>query len=432
MVKKDSEFEKKAVKTAVGEVTNARVRDEEQPKLPWGISSAMFLAPLCWYGPIGSTRSVLIPQLFSQIDPAHKVWAVGILATVASITGAVANLLFGAFSDVTRTKFGKRKPYIIGGTIAVALSLIAIANITSVTAIIFIWIIAAAAENAIAAAIYPQISDRVAPHWRGTVSTFYGVGFTIAQQGFALLAAQFLGNVKFGIYFMAITTVALAIIHVALIREGTNMDEPKVKLDKESLKKYFFFPTHDARDFYLALAGKFFMVVGTTIITTFQLYIFTDYIGQGTEAAGHSISIFSTIMLVIGVFFALIGGPIADKAKRVKMPVVVATFALGFAALFPLFIAKPWAMFVYAVIAAFGNGLYNSVDGALNMDVLPSSDTAGKDLGLINLANTLGQMLGAMFASAVVEGFGYQSIFIFAVTMEIIGGFAIAAIKRVK
>lgn len=40
------------------------------------------------------------------------------------------------------------------------------------------------------------------------------------------------------------------------------------------------------------------------------------------------------------------------------------------------------------------------------MDVLPSSDTAGKDLGLIHLDNTLGQMLGAMVASEFVEGFG--------------------------
>jgi hypothetical protein len=90
--------EPEEVKTAVGEITNAKIKDSQQPKLPWMVSSAMFLAPLCWYGPIGSTRSVLIPQLFSQIDPAQKVWAVGILATVASIVGAVANLLFGAFS----------------------------------------------------------------------------------------------------------------------------------------------------------------------------------------------------------------------------------------------------------------------------------------------------------------------------------------------
>lgn len=322
MAKKDEE--KDAVKTTVGVVTNAKIKDEQQPKLPWMISSAMFLAPLCWYGPIGSTRSVLIPQLFAQLDPAHKVWAVGILATIASITGAVTNLLFGALSDVTRTRFGKRKPYIVLGTIAIAISLVLIANMKSIVAIIAIWIVAAAAENAIAAAIYPQISDRVAPKWRGTVSTFYGVGFTIAQQGFALLAAQFLGNVKFGIYFMAGCTVILALIHEILIQEKGNLDEHKVKFDKDSLKKYFFFPTHDARDFYLALFGKFFMVVGSTIVTTFLLFIFTDYIGQSTGQAGTSISIFSSIMLFIGVFFALVGGPLADKLGRVKAPVVIA------------------------------------------------------------------------------------------------------------
>lgn len=418
--------------SVIGEITNAKIKDSDQPKLPWMVSSAMFLAPLCWYGPIGSTRSVLIPQLFAQLDPVHKVWAVGILATVASITGAISNLLFGAFSDVTRTRFGKRKPYIVCGTIVIAISLIVIANVKSIMAIIFIWIVAAAAENAIAASIYPQISDRVAPKWRGTVSTFYGVGFTIAQQGFALLAAQFLGNVKFGIYFMAGSTVVLAIIHLLLINEKSNLDEPKVNFNKDTLKKYFFFPTHDARDFYLALTGKFFMVVGSTIVTTFELFLFTDYIGQSTGEAGKSISIFSMIMLVIGVIFALVGGPLADKVKRVKAPVVIATFALAIAALFPLFAKAAWAMFAYAVIAAFGNGLYNSVDGALNMDVLPSSDTAGKDLGLINLANTLGQMLGAMVAAAIVSGFGYQAIFIFAVAMEAVGGICIMLIKRVR
>ncbi len=166
MAKKDDPGQK-VVDTAASEITNVRVKDEQQPKLPWMISSAMFLASLCWYGPIGSTRSVLIPQLFAQLDPAQKVWAVRILATVASITGAITNLLFGAFSDVTRSRFGKRKPYIVVGTIVIAISLFVIANVKLIVAIIFIWIIAAAAENA------------------------------IAQQGFALLAAQFLGNMNY-------------------------------------------------------------------------------------------------------------------------------------------------------------------------------------------------------------------------------------------
>ncbi|EIW12522.1 hypothetical protein KCA1_2921 [Lactiplantibacillus pentosus KCA1] len=411
---------------------NAKIKDEEQPKLPVTFALAMFMSPAVWIGPVASTRSTLLPQLFSQIDSANKVWAVGILGMVSSLTAAIANLLFGAFSDVTRTKWGKRKPYIVIGTIVTAISLVAIANIQSVLLIIGVWVITAAAENAVAASIYAQISDRIAPKWRGTISTFYGVGGTIVPQLFAILAAQFLGDVRVGLYVMAGIALLLMVVHVFLANEKSNMDEDKVALDKESLVTHFSLPTKGARDYYLALFGKLFMVLGHTIITTYLLYIFTDYMNMNDKSAGASISIFSSIMLFIGLTFALISGVLADKLKRVKLPVSIATYLLGFAALFPLFDANPWTMYVYGVLAAMGTGIYNSVDGALNLDVLPSSETAGKDLGLINLGVTGAQMLGALVASVIVTELGYQAIFIFSVVMEIIGGLLISAIRSVK
>jgi len=411
---------------------NSKVKDEEQPKLPLAFSIAMFMSPAVWIGPVASTRSTLIPQLFSQIDSVHKVWAVGILGMVASLSSAIANLLFGAFSDVTRTRWGKRKPYIIGGTIVTAISLVAIANIKSVVVIIGIWVITAASENAVAASIYAQISDRIAPRWRGTISTFYGVGGTIVPQLFAILAAQFLGNVRFGLYVMAAIAVVLMVVHVLLSNEKSNMDEPEVSFNKSSVIKHFTLPKKGARDYYLALFGKFFMVLGHTIITTYLLYIFTDYMAMNDKSAGAAISIFSSIMLFIGLIFALVSGILADKLKRVKLPVSIATYLLGFAALFPLFDANPWTMYVYGVLAAMGTGIYNSVDGALNLDVLPSSETAGKDLGLINLGVTGAQMLGALVASMIVTGLGYEAIFIFSIIMEVIGGILISAIRSVK
>lgn len=411
---------------------NAKVKDEEQPKLPIAFAISMFMSPAVWIGPVASTRSTLLPQLFSQIDSANKVWAVGILGMVSSLTAAIANLMFGAFSDVTRTRWGKRKPYIVLGTIVTALSLIAIANIQSIIAIIVIWVITAAAENAVAASIYAQISDRIAPKWRGTISTFYGVGGTIVPQLFAILAAQFLGDVRVGLYVMAAIAVVLMIVHILLAGEKSNMDEPKVELDKESMVHHFSLPTKGARDYYLALFGKFFMVLGHTIITTYLLYIFTDYMMMSDKSAGAAISIFSSIMLFIGLTFALVSGILADKLRRVKLPVSITTYLLGLAALFPLFDAHPWTMYVYGVLAAMGTGIYNSVDGALNLDVLPSAETAGKDLGLINLGVTGAQMLGALVASVIVTELGYEAIFIFSVVMEVIGGLLISAIRSVK
>lgn len=411
---------------------NAKVKDEEQPKLPVSFALAMFMSPAVWIGPVASARSTLLPQLFSQIDSVNKVWAVGILGMVSSLTAAIANLLFGAFSDVTRSRWGKRKPYIILGTVVTSLSLVAIANIQSIIAIIAVWVVTAAAENAVAASIYAQISDRIAPKWRGTISTFYGVGGTIVPQLFAILAAQFLGDVRVGLYVMAAIALVLMLVHIWLAGEKSNMAEPKVTLDKKNLVTHFSLPTKGARDYYLALFGKFFMVLGHTIITTYLLYIFTDYMQMNDKSAGAAISIFSSIMLFIGLTFALISGVLADKLKRVKLPVSIATYLLGLAALFPLFDANPWTMYVYGVLAAMGTGIYNSVDGALNLDVLPSAETAGKDLGLINLGVTGAQMLGALVASMIVTGLGYEAIFMFSVAMEVVGGILISAIKSVK
>lgn len=410
----------------------AKIKDSQQPKLPKAFAASMFLAPLCWYAPVGPTRSTLIPQLFSQLDSTHKVWAVGVLGVVSSLTALIANIVFGAMSDITRSRFGKRKPYIFIGAIAVAVSYVAIANVNSIVAIIAIWIVVAAAENAISAAIYAQISDRIAPRWRGSISTIYGVAGTIGPQIFAIIAAQFLGNVKAGLYVMAIIMIILNVVHLLLANEQSNLDEPKMEMNKSSMIKHFSLPWKGARDFYLALFGKFFMVMGHTIITTYLLYIFTDYMSMTDKSAGHSISIVSTIMLFVGLVFSLVSGILSDKLKRVKMPVAIATYLLGIAALFPLFDTAPWTMYVYAFIAAMGTGVYNSVDGALNLNVLPSSESAGKDLGIINLANTISQMLGAVVASAIVVNLGYHSVFIFSVVMEIIGGFLIIAIRSVK
>ena len=60
----------------------------------------------------------------------------------------------------------------------------------------------------------------------------------------------------------------------------------------------------------------------------------------------------------------------------------------------------PWimpsvtGMYLYAGIAGFGYGVYSAIDQALNVDVLPNKEEAGKDLGILNLATTLGQAVG--------------------------------------
>ena len=77
-------------------------------------------------------------------------------------------------------------------------------------------------------------------------------------------------------------------------------------------------------------------------------------------------------------------------------------------------------------------GAYNAVDQALNVAVLPNPNSAAKDLGIINMANTLGQVFGPMIAAVAISTMGYRSIFPVETSICVLGGLLILAIKKVK
>ena len=135
---------------------------------------------------------------------------------------------------------------------------------------------------------------------------------------------------------------------------------------------------------------------------------------------------------MVSLLGSLVSGPVSDLIGRRKVPVVVASvmFAIG--------IAMPWisptvmGMYLYAGIAGFGYGVYSSVDQALNVDVLPSKEEAGKDLGILNLATTLGQMAGPLVMSFITLNWGYAAAFPTAIVFALLGCVFILMIRNVK
>jgi len=74
-----------------------------------------------------------------------------------------------------------------------------------------------------------------------------------------------------------------------------------------------------------------------------------------------------------------------------------------------------------------------SVDQALNVDVLPNAKEAGKDLGILNLANTIGQVIAPGCTTLVIGIFGgYRMIFPAAIICLLVGTVFIMMIRKVK
>ena len=408
------------------------VTDEQQPKSPTRLGIALIIGPACWLGPYVGVSATLLPAKIAELDEANKVALIPLFSAVAMIVATIANILAGALSDVTRTRWGKRTPWIVVCSILSAALLVALSFAPDIPILLAVWAIYQAVLNAVVAPMVAQLSDRVAPRWRGTISSFYGIGMAFGNYGSAVIASRFLGNVGAGIQVLALFALVGGLLSAVIAKEPSNLDEPKKRFDAATLKQNFMFPTQNCRDYYLALAGKILMVTGQYVIVGYQLYIFSDYMKLSQDAQASAIASMSMILMITGIVFCAVAGPLADKFKRLKAPVAVTTILLGVGAFFPFFDARPWTMLAYAVIAGIGMGAYNAVDNALNVAVLPDPKTAAKDLGIINMANTLGQIFGPMIAGGVIAIAGYRAIFPVETVICVIGGLLIMAIKRVK
>lgn len=124
-----------------------------------------------------------------------------------------------------------------------------------------------------------------------------------------------------------------------------------------------------------------------------------------TEAAG-TIATMSIITMVVSLTASLISGPISDKMHTRKVPVIIASLLFAIGTAMPWIMPSVTGMYLYAGIAGFGYGVYSAIDQALNVDVLPNKEEAGKDLGIPNLATTLGQAVGPTITSTVKTATG--------------------------
>ena len=184
--------------------------------------------------------TVILPQVLENIDPATKESMLGTINAVGSIVALLANVIFGTLSDMTRSRFGKRSPWIVlGGLIAgLSVGLIALAQ-HSFPAILVLWCCAQLGYNIMLAPFVATMSDRVPDKVRGTISGFYGAGIATGQTLGNVVGAKLNDNgatgVTLGWLIGAAVFVLIGIITVAIWpREGSNKNEKREEITAKS------------------------------------------------------------------------------------------------------------------------------------------------------------------------------------------------------
>lgn len=389
---------------------------------------------ILWMSGLGIVSAVLLPMQYKTIEGANPDALVGIVNAFTAVASLVSNLMFGNFSDRTRSRYGRRTPWIIFGAALGGVTLFLTGTTHNAVLLTFWYCLCMFGLNCMIAPMVAILSDRIPSGVRGTMSAFYGAGATIGAPIGTMLGAFFIQNLLPGFAVAGVLMFLGGVVAVLIIPKEESADYlPASQTGFKEVIMSFRPPKFStAHDFYKAFAGRFCMLISYQMINVYQLYIIQNWIGQDVKQSGITIATVSTITMVVSLLGSFIAGPVSDLIGRRKAPVIVSSvlFAIGIA--MPWFIRSSMGMFLFAAIAGLGYAVYSAVDQALLVDVLPNKEEAGKDLGILNLATTLGQMCGPIIMSSIVVAAGYNFAFPVAIALAIIGCFFIMIIKGVK
>lgn len=397
----------------------------------------LIIGPASWLGPYIVMNSLFLPALLQRLDAPHKIELVAFFSTCGMIVAALSNMVAGALSDKTKSRFGKRAPWIVGGAFVFMLAMIGASLSPNIPTLLISWMIGQSALNFIVAPMVAWL-DFAPKDGQATASSAYGgLGMALGNNGFNVVGAMFLGQFRLGFIIFGVFAFVGTLIAVLIVHEPSNLDDTtttqkaeKPKLSWHDIKTIF--PGWSVgRDYYLALMGKLFQGVGNFAITGYILYIMTDFLHRGSQTQS-SIQLINVIMLVFGIFMGFVAGPVSDKFKILKWPVGLSTIFLALGALALFFFRNEAGIIIYAFAAGIGMGMWNSLDNLLNLEVIPDPDRVAFFLGVYNLGNTITQAIAPVLAAAVISFFGFSAIFIVSFVFSLVGGILMLSIKSVK
>ncbi|MFD4925108.1 MFS transporter [Streptomyces goshikiensis] len=395
-----------------------------------GWVSALSLANLGvwvgWFGPL----QLLLARQAEYLAPEHKTSTLALVTGVGAAVSMVANPVFGALSDRTTARVGRRVPWVVAGVAGGAAGLLLLSRAASVTAVIAGWCLVQLALNAAFAALTAAVPDQVPRRQRGLVGGWLGV----SQVGGILVGtalATAAGGITAGYLACAAFSVLAAVPYVLMRRDVRLSPADRPALRWRTFLTGFWIDPRRHPDFGWAWLTRFLMNLSYSISTMYLLYYLTDAVRYEGDA-DTGVLILTALNALTLLSTVVVSGIRSDRSGRRKAYVIGSGLVITAATLL-LAVWQTWTGAVVAsLVLGIGFGVYTSVDFALLTDVLPTAEDRGRDLGVINIANALPQVLAPVIAAPVVSHLGgYTALYALAGFLALAGSVLVRRIRGV-
>ena len=402
----------------------------------------------------------LIPVGATLIAGSSADLLIGRVTAAGGIFALLTPILVGWLSDRTVTRWGRRRPWMVAGTVLNIIGLGLLALSTNQLTFIAAYLVVQLSNNAAGAAYTGVIPDVVRAEDRGRASGLLGtmnqLG-TVVGVGLVGVTFKLYGDTRAGL-LAGYGVVAVILAVTLLITVIAVKEPPTVRRASRSERIHVpsagiiagvaflvaiitlflillaslgdllwpvvvvfviagiacvlaartlpplmaFFSAFRSNDFFWTFATRGLVTLGIFSILPFMELYFRDVVR--TPNAGAASAFWLLAVIAGAIIPSMVGGVLSDRTGRRKLFVYISSAmqaAVVSVLLFGL-VRSLTLLYVLGILYGIGYGAYYAVDWALACDVLPNREqAAGRDMALWHVSFTLPQVL----APAILAGF---------------------------
>ena len=328
------------------------------------------------------------------------VWS-GLVLSAGGLAGVIIAPVAGRFSDRTRLRIGRRRPWAIGGSLLAAIGLLLTGSADGPVLVGAAWVVTSVGVSVISAALTALIADQLDDQ-RGAASaaasSAQAVGIVVGVGAIVLLGLG--AGASYAVlagFILVIGTVTAVLLpdppppHAALLSLHARRDLTRARIS--SLVDPSFTRLLISR--FIVNVGN---ALGTSLLLFFLLY---GIMIPAADAEGRLLELI-VIYTIFVVLASVIVGMVSDRKGNRRLWTVLSALVQASSGVIILISPNFTTTAVAAGVMGAGYGAYMAVSLALATDLLLDPDDHARDLSLVNSAANLGQLVGPLLGAGLV------------------------------
>lgn len=363
--------------------------------------------------------SLLLPVRIAEIAGEARIGLFTATVIAGAIAASLSNIAFGWASDRTRARGGGRRRWVVLGLFLLGLSFAAVALAQTPSAIVVAIILFQVAVNALLAPLFAIMADEVPGAQMGLAGGLIALGSPLASAVGAVMIALALpgagAQLAFILAMVLICVVPLLRVPSVVATAVASATPPRLA----------------GRDLAVAWLSRLLVQIAGNVLSLYLVYYFVS-IDPDLSAAKQvgPIGQLMTIAYLLPLPVAVLLGRWSDRVGRRK-PFLVAAAGVAALGLLGLAVARDWSLAASAfALYAMGSSVFLSIHSGFAMQLLPSAAHRGRDLGLINLTNTLPALIGPALAWALSTPRDFGPVMLLLAALTLIGGTMVLGIRQ--